>query len=82
MIDSTDAPVPTLDEVVRDHILHVLALCGNHKTRAAQLLGIDRTTLWKKLRDYSDGHQDSTRDAALHATTPARGGPFPRSEAG
>ena len=24
----------SLDEVVRDHILHVLALCGNHKTRA------------------------------------------------
>jgi transcriptional regulator of acetoin/glycerol metabolism len=44
--------VPTLDEVVRDHILHVLAVHGNHKARTAQALGIDRTTLWKKLREY------------------------------
>ena len=44
--------VPTLDEVVRDHILQVLAIHGNHKARTAQALGIDRTTLWKKLREY------------------------------
>jgi DNA-binding protein Fis len=44
--------VPTLDQVVREHILHVVQLCGNHKTRAAAMLGIDRTTLWNKLRDY------------------------------
>jgi propionate catabolism operon transcriptional regulator len=44
--------VPTLEEVVRDHILHVLAVHGNHKARTAQALGIDRTTLWKKLREY------------------------------
>jgi transcriptional regulator of acetoin/glycerol metabolism len=43
---------PTLDQVVRDHILHVLSLCGNHKTHTAQMLGIDRSTLWKKLREY------------------------------
>ena len=50
--DGTDLEVPTLDEVVRDHILHVVKLCGNHKTRASQMLGIDRSTLWKKLREY------------------------------
>jgi len=44
--------VPSLDEIVRDHILHVLQICGGHKTRTSQLLGIDRSTLWKKLRDY------------------------------
>jgi DNA-binding protein Fis len=44
--------VRSLDEVVREHILHVVRLCGNHKTRASQLLGIDRSTLWKKLREY------------------------------
>ena len=47
-----DSCVLTLDQVVRDHILHVLSLCGNHKTRTAQMLGIDRSTLWKKLREY------------------------------
>jgi DNA-binding NtrC family response regulator len=44
--------IPTLDELERAHILHVLQVCGNQKTRAATLLGINRTTLWKKLRQY------------------------------
>jgi two-component system NtrC family response regulator len=50
--ESTLPRVPTLEEVVRDHILRVLAVHGNHKARTAQALGIDRTTLWKKLREY------------------------------
>ncbi len=44
--------VPTLDELERTHILRVLELCDGQKTRAAGLLGINRTTLWKKLRQY------------------------------
>ncbi|MEO8843871.1 MAG: helix-turn-helix domain-containing protein [Kofleriaceae bacterium] len=44
--------VPSLDEVIRDHILHVLRICEGQKTRTSRLLGIDRSTLWKKLRDY------------------------------
>ncbi|MEO6774274.1 MAG: sigma-54 dependent transcriptional regulator [Kofleriaceae bacterium] len=44
--------VPTLDELERAHILKVLELCDNQKTKAAQMLGINRTTLWKKLRQY------------------------------
>ena len=44
--------VPTLDELERAHILKVLELCDGQKTKAAQLLGINRTTLWKKLRQY------------------------------
>ena len=44
--------VPTLDELERTHILRVLELCDNQKTKAAALLGINRTTLWKKLRTY------------------------------
>jgi DNA-binding NtrC family response regulator len=44
--------VPTLDELERAHILRVLELCAGQKTKAAALLGINRTTLWKKLRQY------------------------------
>ncbi len=44
--------VPTLDELERTHILKVLELCEGQKTRAASMLGINRTTLWKKLRQY------------------------------
>jgi DNA-binding NtrC family response regulator len=43
-------PVLTLDELERTHILAVLELCEGGKTKAAALLGINRTTLWKKLR--------------------------------
>jgi DNA-binding NtrC family response regulator len=50
-------PPPTrelcsLDELERNHVLKVLEACGGQKTRAAALLGINRTTLWKKLRQY------------------------------
>ena len=44
--------VPTLDELERTHILRVLELCEGQKTKAAAMLGINRTTLWKKLRQY------------------------------
>jgi DNA-binding NtrC family response regulator len=48
----TGDTVPTLDELERAHILRVLELCEGQKTKAAQLLGINRTTLWKKLRQF------------------------------
>ena len=48
----SDDHVPTLDELERAHILRVLELCEGQKTKAAALLGINRTTLWKKLRQY------------------------------
>jgi DNA-binding NtrC family response regulator len=44
--------VPSLDELERTHILRVLELCDGQKTKAAALLRINRTTLWKKLRQY------------------------------
>ncbi len=36
----------------RIHIERVLAACEGQKTKAAAILGINRTTLWKKLRAY------------------------------
>ncbi len=40
----------TLAEVERDHVLRVLESCGGHQADAARILGIGRTTLWRKLR--------------------------------
>jgi DNA-binding NtrC family response regulator len=54
----TSAPPAASDELVslavleRKHIERVLACCGGQRTKAAAILGINRTTLWKKLRAY------------------------------
>jgi DNA-binding NtrC family response regulator len=42
----------SLEELERAHIQRVLELCSGQKARAAAILGINRTTLWKKLRQY------------------------------
>lgn len=36
----------------RDHIVRVLARCSGRKMEAARLLGINKTTLWRKLKKY------------------------------
>jgi DNA-binding NtrC family response regulator len=42
----------TLDELEREYIQRVLAAEGGNKTRAAQRLGLDRKTLYRKLEEY------------------------------
>jgi DNA-binding NtrC family response regulator len=42
----------SLAELEKSHIKHVLAETGGHKIRAAQLLGIDRKTLYQKIKRY------------------------------
>ncbi len=49
---STDLGLVPLDELERNHILRVLEHCHGQKSKAALMLGINRTTLWKKLRLY------------------------------
>ena len=40
----------TLSDVESEHICHVLDSVGGNKTRAAEILGIDRKTLREKLK--------------------------------
>jgi DNA-binding NtrC family response regulator len=42
----------TLEEVDRRYIARALALLGGNKTRAADLLGVDRRTLYRRLEKY------------------------------
>ena len=44
-----------LEEVERRYILRVLEAVGGNKTLAAQMLGIDRKTLYRKLEQYGVG---------------------------
>ncbi len=56
------APKPreawTLAEIERDHIRLVLARHRGNATAAASTLGISRTTLWRKLREYGIRRED------------------------
>jgi DNA-binding NtrC family response regulator len=40
----------TLKEQEREHILHALKLADGNRTQAAKILGIDRVSLWRKLK--------------------------------
>ena len=42
----------TLDEVEKTHILQTLERYGWNHSRAAEALGIGRTSLWRKLKEY------------------------------
>lgn len=50
-----DEPVIPLHELEKRAIVHALANTKGDRTVAAQLLGIGRTTLYRKIRDYSLG---------------------------
>lgn len=44
-----EAPRPTLSELEKRYAREVLAATGGNKTRAAEILGIDRKTLYRLL---------------------------------
>ncbi|MBI3330323.1 MAG: sigma-54-dependent Fis family transcriptional regulator [Nitrospinae bacterium] len=47
-----DTRQPTLEELEQDYIATVLRETGWHRMKAAQILGIDRRTLYRKIRIY------------------------------
>ncbi len=49
---TADGPVPSLVDIERAHVERVLARTGWNKTQAAALLGIDRNTLYAKIRAH------------------------------
>jgi transcriptional regulator with PAS, ATPase and Fis domain len=47
----------TLDQLEREYIERILEIEGGNKTRAAQRLGLDRKTLYRKLEEYAAAKQ-------------------------
>jgi DNA-binding NtrC family response regulator len=72
-----DAPpragaLASLEEVEKRHIAAVLSHAGGNVSQSARILGIDRVTLYNKMRKYGirrDGEHEEPRDPA---TTPTR----------
>ena len=44
--------IATLADMEKSHIAHVLALTDHNYTEASKKLGISRSTLWRKVKDY------------------------------
>jgi two-component system response regulator AtoC len=58
---TASAPTESLDEVERRHIASVLAHTGFNVSQSARVLGVDRVTLYNKMRKYGlkrDGEED------------------------
>jgi transcriptional regulator with PAS, ATPase and Fis domain len=47
-----EGKLPSLEEQEKSYIQWVLGEAGGNKTLAAQILGIDRVSLWRKLKRY------------------------------
>jgi transcriptional regulator with PAS, ATPase and Fis domain len=50
--------LPTLDEIERRYLVHVLGRMEGNRTRAAEILGIDRRTLYRMLERFGIGDRD------------------------
>jgi transcriptional regulator with PAS, ATPase and Fis domain len=48
-----DGPSMTLEELEQDYIAHVLKLTDGVRVRASEILGIDRASLWRKMKKYN-----------------------------
>jgi DNA-binding NtrC family response regulator len=58
--------LPTLAEREADYIRHVLEHSGQNRTRAAKILGIDRVSLWRKLKKYGLEEESQLDDNQSH----------------
>jgi DNA-binding NtrC family response regulator len=45
----------TLEELEKDYISHLLEITNQTRTQTAQILGIDRASLWRKIKKYNLG---------------------------
>lgn len=51
-LSSSDNGLQSLEKIEREHIEKVLRIVDGHRDRAAEILGITRSTLWRKISKY------------------------------
>jgi DNA-binding NtrC family response regulator len=77
--------IVTMEELEKRYLLRVFKLVGNNKSRAAEVLGIDRRTMYRKLERYAalDGTEAPAADgvATDGEAAPAADGAAPAAEA-
>jgi DNA-binding NtrC family response regulator len=59
-IHSMFEDLPSLDELERRYLVHVLSAVGGSRTRAAEVLGIDRRTLYRMAERYGIKFREAT----------------------
>jgi transcriptional regulator with PAS, ATPase and Fis domain len=47
-----NSEIPTLEDQEKNYIKWVLDKCEGNKTRAAKIMGIDRVSLWRKIKRF------------------------------
>jgi len=55
--DTLDDDLPNLAELEQRYILKVLNQCGGNREETASLLGINKSTLWRKLQLYKEQNE-------------------------
>jgi len=55
------ADLPSLEEIERRYLLHVLDAVGGNRTRAAEVMGIDRRTLYRMAERFGVTLPDDDR---------------------
>lgn len=55
---SIDADSPTLETLEKRYILHTLNKCNGNKEQTARQLGINKSTLWRKLQNWQSTEDD------------------------
>ena len=64
----------TLAEKEKQYILEVLAATGGNKSKTAEMLGISRAALWRKLKQFGEENRPSKRKKNTFAIwSPIRG---------
>jgi DNA-binding NtrC family response regulator len=70
--NSLDSDLISFDELQKRHLLHVLQRVGGNKARAAEILGVCRTTIYEMLAKLDGQRSASTVKAAAVAAGSSR----------